>query len=115
MTKEEQDQQIADLVRRKHAAKREIACLETRLKTVHGWLNALNGAVHAQTWERIRREGDRIVVEPDEKPWDSRHPIGVEDLSLGDIADMAQRILQLTQQIEEDEQSLRRCLGDDDS
>lgn len=116
MTTQEQDKLIAELVRRKHAAKREIACLETRLKTLHDGLHVLNVAVRDQAWGQIRREGNRIVVVPDEeKPlqWgDAPRPVGPDDLSLGDIADMAQRILHLTQQITEDEQSLLRCPGD---
>ena len=112
MTKHEQDQQIADLVRRKHAAKREIACLEAKLKPVQRGVEALNIVVHAQAWGRIRHEGNRILVAADEERRDERYPISMDDLSLGDIADMAQRILHLTQQIVEDEQSLLRCLGD---
>ena len=112
MTREQQDQQIANLVRRKHAAKREIACLEEKLKTVHRGLSALNAAVYAQAWTRMRREENRVWVDPDPEQRDT-YPVSIDDLSLGEIADMGQRILQLTDQIKADEQSLLRCLGEE--
>ncbi len=112
MTREQRDKQIADLVRRKHAAKREIACLEEHLKTVQAGLSTLALAVRAQEWTRIRHEGDQVVVVP-EGLRELHDRTTLDDVSLGEIADMAQRILQLTDQIKADEQSLLRCLGEE--
>ena len=112
MTQEQRDKQIAYLVRRKHAAKREIGCLEEHLKTIHRGLTAIASAVNSQAWARLSHEGSHVVVASDQR---QQGGAKLDDVSLSDIADMGQRILQLTEQIKADEKSLLRCLGEEET
>ena len=116
----ENDKQIAELSKKQHRMKRELACLKDQWKRVGDGLSNVGLAFRWEDgWRTVQYDPSietiHISVPEEESRRTSTTTYSVKDVSLREIAKMGQRMVELTEEIAETKRQLLGCLeeGDD--
>ena len=109
----ENDKQIADLSKKQHRMKRELACLKDQWKQVGNTLSEVGRIFREdEGWTMVRYDPAIETIHISIPKEDHRDitTYSTKDMSLRDVAKMGQRIVQLTEEIADTKRQLLECL-----